>query len=98
MRCKPSLEPSLEMRRGSWGGTMVVLKGPDRQGKPYSKEEAVCPPTWSWSTGPTLSDTLPDQVGSLLFALHQYRVRAQRQPVSPKFEQAFLVSTDPVGK
>src|SRR5215208_4892567 len=47
---------------------------------------------------PTLSDTLPDQVASLLLALHQYRVRAQRHSVFPKFDQTFLVSTNPVGK
>ena len=44
------------------------------------------------------SNTLPDQVGSLLFALHQYRVRAQRHSVSLKFNQTLLVNTSPVGK
>ena len=44
------------------------------------------------------SDTLPDQVGSLLDAPKQYRSCAQRQPVSPKIDQAFLVTADPVGK
>jgi hypothetical protein len=44
------------------------------------------------------SDTLPDQVGSLLLALHQYGVRAQRHSVAPQFDQTFLVNTDPVGK
>jgi hypothetical protein len=37
-------------------------------------------------------------VGSLLLALDQYRVRAQRHSVSTKIDQTFLVSTYPVGK
>src|SRR3712207_5241803 len=49
-------------------------------------------------TARTFSDTLPDQVGSLLLALDQYRVRAQRQSASPKVDQTFLVSTHPVGE
>jgi hypothetical protein len=44
------------------------------------------------------SDPLPDQVTSLLLALHQYGVRAQRHAVSLKFNQTFLVNTSPVGK
>jgi hypothetical protein len=37
-------------------------------------------------------------VGTLLLALHQYGVRAQRQSVSPKFHQTFLINTNPVGE
>ena len=44
------------------------------------------------------SDALPDQVRSLLLALDQYGVRAQRYSVSPNFDQTFLVNTAPVRK
>src|SRR3712207_3385041 len=49
-------------------------------------------------TARTFSDPLPDQVGGLLDAPEQYRARAQRQSIPPKFDQAFLLSTDPVGE
>jgi hypothetical protein len=45
-----------------------------------------------------LRHTLPDQVGSLLLALHQFGVCAQRQSVFPKFHQTFLINTNPVGE
>jgi hypothetical protein len=44
------------------------------------------------------SDTLPDQVGTLLDATKQYRRCAQRQSIATKFDKTFLGNTDPVGK
>src|SRR3712207_269943 len=43
-------------------------------------------------------ETLPDQVGGPLHAPEQYRTRAQRQSISPDFDETLLLDTDPVGK
>ena len=45
-----------------------------------------------------LYDSLPDQVISLLQFPKQYRSRAEYQPISLNFDEAFLFETDPVGE
>jgi hypothetical protein len=56
-------------------------------------------PASGWTAAPSrCSDTLPDEVATLLDAPQQHRARTHGQSIPRNFDQAFLVDTDPVGK